>query len=423
MFTVENFISGIQASTNILVERQENKLILIRVMRYYDNSEDERRSLGEISLDEIRELCEELHEGYTCNGSMLCTEKTFEIAVQPHDRMRMPPFRPDRSLYEVSEHNYQLSLSKASIRYLFSIICHSTINQDYELDIGPMRMHHAETISSFESFLEALKIQTIKITSPKKHSIAEYRRMLNAYLFNISYNRDVTFSIVDFSENRRALRRRSHRDGQFFPYKSYNQELSKYYHQAIATDIPFTQYLAFYHVAEFYFQTISEQDAFQEIEDYITRPSFSPYKEENISRFYNMIKKKIREQRDDGVWNERTGLLLCLKKYVPDILSLKMSIETIDSSTIDYYKDTIVEFADDSKTIDFDSNLDVVYNNIRDRVYAVRNAIVHSKEGDKLRYEPFKHDKQLAREIPLIRGIAEEIIINSAKPIEYHFDE
>ena len=51
------------------------------------------------------------------------------------------------------------------------------------------------------------------------------------------------------------------------------------------------------------------------------------------------------------------------------------------------------------------------------------NAIVHSKEGEKSKYEPFKHDKQLAKELPLIRAVAEEIIINSAEPINYNFTE
>lgn len=130
----------------------------------------------------------------------------------------------------------------------------------------------------------------------------------------------------------------------------------------------------------------------------------------------------MREQREDGVWNEKIGLILCLKRYVPDLDSLKMSIETIESTAIEYYKTTTVEFADDGKTIDFDGDIDSIYAAVRDRVYSVRNAIVHSKEGDRLRYEPFKHDKQLAKEIPLIRGIAEEIIVNSAKPIEYDFE-
>ena len=130
----------------------------------------------------------------------------------------------------------------------------------------------------------------------------------------------------------------------------------------------------------------------------------------------------MREQREDGVWNEKTGLLLCLKKYVPDLESLKNAIDTIDLSMTEYYKSTLVEFADESKTINFEDAPDKVYVDIRDRVYSVRNAIVHSKEGDRLRYEPFKHDRQLAKEIPLIRSIAEEIIISSAKPIEFNFD-
>lgn len=245
---------------------------------------------------------------------------------------------------------------------------------------------------------------------------------MHSYLFNISYNRDAVFSIIDFSESSRALRTRARRDGQLFPYKTYKPELTRYYHQAIAVDIPFTQYLAFFHVAEFFFHTIVESDAFQEIENYITRPSFSPYKKENIKQFYEMIKKKMREQREDGVWSEKVGLLLCLKKYIPDINSLKNSIETIDSTAIDFYKTSLVEFAGESQKINFDSDVDIIYACIRDRVYAVRNAIVHSKEGDKLHYEPFKHDKQLAKEIPLIRCIAEEIIVNSAKPIEYNFE-
>lgn len=423
MFTIENFILGIQNGTNILVETQDDKLILTRVYRDFDGFDDERKVFGEIPIEEIKHLCEDFPDNHKCNNSVTWTETDFEVAVQPHDRMRMPPFRDDRNPYEILEHNYRFSLSKASTKYLFSLFCFSATNADYEFDIGPFRIMHSDTITSLENFLDRFRVLTIKIASPKRHSVTEFKRMLNSYLFNISYNHDITFSIIDFSENRRILRRRSRRGGQLFPYKSYNQELAKYYHQAVATDIPFTQYLAFYHVLEFFFQAISEQDAFHEIESFITRPSFSPYRKDDIKRFYGMIKKKMREQRDDGVWNEKTGLLLCLKKYVSDIESLKTSIDIIDPSAIEYYKCTLVEFTDDSKTIDFDSDTEVLYATLRDRIYSVRNAIVHSKEGDKLRYEPFKHDRQLAKEIPLIRGVAEEIIINSSKPIDYNFDD
>lgn len=181
------------------------------------------------------------------------------------------------------------------------------------------------------------------------------------------------------------------------------------------------QYLAFYHVAEFFFQSISEDEAFHVIASFITRPSFSPYRYEDIHNFYNVIKKKMRDQRDDGVWNERNGLLLCLKRYIPDLSTLKASIVRIDSSAIDYYRTTSVPFTDDGKSIDFEDESERVYSSIRDRIYATRNAVVHSKYGERLRYEPFKHDKHLGKEIPLMRAVAEEIIISSADRINYSF--
>lgn len=129
----------------------------------------------------------------------------------------------------------------------------------------------------------------------------------------------------------------------------------------------------------------------------------------------------MRDQREDGVWDEKTGLLLCLNKFVPNVEELKNAILAIDSSAIDYYKNNNAPFADEGKSINFDDVSDGIYTTIRNRIYSVRNAIVHSKEGEKLRYEPFKHDKALAKEIPLIRAVAEEVIINSAKPMEFKF--
>lgn len=423
MFTVENFIKGLNAA-GILTEEKDEMLTLSRKIEFFNiNDEQEERveSLGEMSLMEIDNLCEELCDAPTDfkhNGSPLWTNKMFEIAVKPH-RFIFTGLS-DRILYETSNHEHNFSISVPSPKYLLFIICHYAKNNNNEFDLCQF-IRPREPITSLETLFNMFnRLNTAKISSQKDHNLNEFNRMLNSYLFNISYNRDVIYSIMDFSDDGTNFNPRARRNGELFPYKSYNQELTKYYHQAIANNIPFTKYLAFYHVAEYYFQTISKQDVFQEIENFITHPSFSPYNKKNISDFYELMRKKIREQRDGGVWSDETGLLLCLKKYVPNINSLKVSIDSIDSTAIDYYKTTFVDFADNGKTIDFD-NADTVYNEIRDRVYSVRNSIVHSKDGDKLRYEPFKNDKALAKEIPLIRGIAEEIIVNSAKPFDAKF--
>lgn len=283
------------------------------------------------------------------------------------------------------------------------------------------RPYYLSRLNTFEDFCNSFRILTAKIKSEQNLSHNEFNKMLQSYIYNIAFNRNIVFSRIDFKEERQPIRRMVNRSGQLFPYKNYNGELIKYYYQAISSSIPFTQYLAFYHVAEFFFQQIAESDAFETIESLITHPSFSPYKKEEIRRFYNKVKKVMRSQKEDGLWDEKNGLLICLKKFIPDLNLLKNLIDSIDMNALDYYKNNGVPFATNNNEqvqIDFDNTPEKIYNSIRNRVYLVRNAIAHSKEGDKLRYEPFKHDKDLQKEIPLIRAISEEIIINSSKPID-----
>lgn len=52
------------------------------------------------------------------------------------------------------------------------------------------------------------------------------------------------------------------------------------------------------------------------------------------------------------------------------------------------------------------------------RIYFTRNSLVHSKSGkNQERYKPYKDESELKKEIPLVKAIAELIIINSSKII------
>ena len=254
-------------------------------------------------------------------------------------------------------------------------------------------------------------------------TVGMFTNMVNSYLYNIAFNYGEAFEKMNFSEDRFLYRRKLTRGGQLFPYRKYNNHLAKYYYQALAADMPSTQFLAFYHVAEFFFQKLAENNALERLKQTMTDPSFSPQNEKDIKKLYNGIKKIIHEQRKDGVWEEKNGLKLCLKKYVPSIERLKDKIETLDQNAVSYYKENPVAFAEfngnqsaDSLRIDFNNNDRDVYQAVCNRVYLVRNAIAHSKEGEYLRYEPFRHDKEL-KKMPLIRAIAEEIIINSSEQL------
>lgn len=420
MFTLENFLNGLNKTLpHISADIYADTIILTRCSRNYETDEIGSALIGNIPVQEVDTILLGLTTDRAMyNDNFLYRPRSFEIPVKMQGQVRMMSYRFfDHECYKVSEHNYELYISKASMEYAVALLCSVSQFDFSPIEVPPYRTRF-EGITSLENLFEAIRILTVKITAPVDTTQADFKRMLHSYLFNIAYCKNAVFSTLNFTDSQQLVRRGMRREGQLFPYKNYNIELVKYYYQGVSTDIPFSQYLAFYHVAEFYFQTIAEQDAFQEIESFITRPSFSPYRKEDVRQFYNRIKKKLRDQREDGVWDERTGLLLCLKKYVPDLLALQEAITSIDPSAIEYYKNTDVPFADGGNRFDFNDNQDAVYTKIRNRIYSVRNAIVHSKEGERLRYEPFKNDRALMKEIPLIRAAAEEIIINSAKPLE-----
>lgn len=423
MLSVENFILGLEKILrNSKIVDKGTYFLIYRVYNCMDGEGNEEKEAGKIDRKELDECVQWFTDKAIFNGSGLYNGGCYEAAVKPQDRNRIMPFRfYERDRYNVSERGYNMSLAKASKYYVFALLCYIGKKEKAELDIDYIYVNRSarmNEVNSMEDLVEGMHILTARIVPSVEHTQHELAKMMQTYLFNIAYVRDEVFILTDFTEGRRR-RSYARREGQLFPYKAYNNELTIYYYQGLSSDIPFTQYLAFYHVAEYFFQTIAEQDAFQEIEDYITRPSFSPHRKEDIRAFYNKIKKKMREQKEDGLWDEKMGLLLCLKKYVTDLDTLKSTIMAIEPMAINYYENEKVPFASEGGTINFKDNQDTVYATIRNRVYSVRNAIVHSKEGEKLRYEPFKHDKALMKEIPLMRAIAEEIIVNSAKKLDF----
>ena len=92
---------------------------------------------------------------------------------------------------------------------------------------------------------------------------------------------------------------------------------------------------------------------------------------------------------------------------------MKNRISSMDSTAITYYQTNKVIFCN-APTIPW-TDLQGVYTQIARRIYFTRNSLVHSKSGkNQERYKPYKDEKQLQKEIPLVKAVAELIIINSS---------
>lgn len=97
-----------------------------------------------------------------------------------------------------------------------------------------------------------------------------------------------------------------------------------------------------------------------------------------------------------------------------DVSALLDKVRAYDESLIDYYKTNRVAFCNGA-IIDLEHvDPEAIWGAIASRIYSTRNAIVHSKGGDKGKFVPFEHDQLLAREVTLLRFVAELIIIASS---------
>lgn len=264
------------------------------------------------------------------------------------------------------------------------------------------------------------RLYTLKITSSSNRSLNQFADFANSFMFNYAYNLDSSIIEVKFIDNlmrsnRLSKMRRARFDDIDPPRRIYYPDLIYHYQMAVSSDSPLLQFLSYYHIIEHFFNEISNQDLIETLKIKLTDPGFSYRRKKDLMEIVKIIENKRKPQGDDFKYKELNSLLLTLEKYV-NFKNIKTQIEKYDITLINHYKNNSVSFSK-GNTVDLNSNSNETYKNLAGRIYETRNAIVHSKEGEKPRYVPFKHDKDLIQEIPLIRFIAEHIIIQNSNLI------
>ena len=171
--------------------------------------------------------------------------------------------------------------------------------------------------------------------------------------------------------------------------------------------------MSFYHILEHFFEKIYNEDLIKSVQDKLTAPSFSYKRPKDLNALVKTVQDKLRYKNEEFQINEPEALRLVLDKFILDFQEIKDEIGTYDSNLLDYYKTEEVSFSLANR-VNFDEDRQVILKNLRERIYKTRNSIVHSKDTDKTKYLPFKHDRELSKEIILMRIIAEKIVIGSS---------
>lgn len=280
-----------------------------------------------------------------------------------------------------------------------------------------------KTSTVFEIMRRAyFRITTLRITCDSKTSASSMSSLANAFFFQMAFNTDIIFvpqkEIDSIFRSSRILQMRRNRPEEIDPpRRTYNKDLIHHYLMALSTENPFVEYLSYYHILEHFYEEIFQENLVLLIQDQITDPAFSYRRKKDIRGLIKTIGKSL-QFRDDGItFSEEQALKLTLMRFV-DISNLVDDLNSYDPSIIDYYENNKVGFAN-AVELDLKSGDNTrIYKSLSKRIYVTRNALVHSKDGDKAKYTPFVDDHVLAKELPLLRFAAERTILSNSKIIE-----
>lgn len=245
-------------------------------------------------------------------------------------------------------------------------------------------------------------------------AIKRSSQVIDACLFELSYLKNLTLRLEE-EWPRRLPRVRPFRFGEAFsgdqlplPDVRFNPDIVRFYQRGMGTRDPVDQFLAFYHVLEYHFVSVSDAQLYTKLSRRINDPGFST-SSQNLDR---VIQDTLNHRRET---DETEMLKLVLKEYVEEADLIEF---------IEAYEEYLDDKLYTKKRTMFGESIEVrlspshVAGNLAKRIKAIRNALVHASDryGRQQRYIPTaKGENVMRREIPLMKYLAERVITASAE--------
>lgn len=256
------------------------------------------------------------------------------------------------------------------------------------------------------------RILTVKVHTRDDDVLATNCRKLQALaeaaLFHVAFGLGVGISL-QLDWERAYYRLGLRRDAEIqFPRRTYTSELLAYYQLAFGSDSLMLAYLSLYKVLEYFFTSSSKRILHQKMIESLVQPDFAttkPKKLDELARVVRLHDTKLDEERQlKTVLEDHFG---------PDVL--RAWIEDFDRENDSYLTTERTIFA---KLMRVDVSDNQLFPTVACRIYHIRNALVHHKEGEVSRFVPFSgQEAVLHRELPLLLYIAEQLIIKTGKDL------
>lgn len=381
--------------------------------------------------NELNEIFEKVNSAQI-HGLELLVEHKYEVAVEIDRPIIHTMEFPQVSLDKENNIEYQIGL--CSVEYcvfLLITLIEKSKKQNKRRVILPTKFRRGypyqidnendeKELDWKEILIRIMREFSIKIITPNYSSLEKNRKRKEAYVFEFIYKTEQVVGeyadiedILPTLEIGRRMADSVPNTIETIPRREYISDVVDYYRLAFSSADPYIKYISFYHIMEYFYDEVYKRKIVADLINKITHPDFSYKDEEKVYEIATFVKNRMHMNDESGQGNELESLKYVLKEYV-DIEQLKNKLNSIDQDSIMFYQSNKVAFCK-APTIPWNDS-EGVYNQIARRIYYTRNSLIHSKSGkNRERYKPYKDEKELQKEIPLVRVIAEMIIINSSK--------
>ncbi len=381
--------------------------------------------------DELKEIFEKVNSAQI-HGLELLVEHKYEVAVEIDRPIIHTMEFPQVSLDKENNIEYQIGL--CSVEYcvfLLITLIEKSKQQNKRRVILPTKFRRGypyqidnendeKELDWKEILIRIMREFSIKIITPNYSSLEKNRKRKEAYVLEFIYKTERVVGeyadiedILPTLEMGRRMVDSVPNTIETIPRREYISDVVDYYRLAFSSADPYIKYISFYHIMEYFYDEVYKRKIVADLINKITHPDFSYKDEEKVYEIATFVKNRMHMNDESGQGDELESLKYVLKEYV-DIEQLKNKLNSIDQDSIMFYQSNKVAFCK-APTIPWNDS-EGVYNQIARRIYYTRNSLIHSKSGkNRERYKPYKDEKELQKEIPLVRVIAEMIIINSSK--------
>lgn len=356
-------------------------------------------------------------EKYSFKSYSLLNDKEYEVLVDfpDIDSRRFFSIRLEESLF-----NFALNDAENKVTYSFGAVSHTLlyyIIKTYESGRIPSKVNYSMLMQRLES-LEDKSIFTIlgtilripfsmNVYSENAISNTKMIQYSRSHLFNIAYNLEIVLKPLTetnelFSQRIVRRTRRTHNIEEINPPRlSYRSELTEQYYMALSSSDPFVKYIGFYHIMEYFFEDVYNEDLLESVSDMLQHPGFSTKRQKDLIKIISLVKKKTRQNKEEFQGSELEALELTIKKFI-DIHDLNDDLSEQDPNIIDYYNSHEISFSNGDTINLRDTSSEKLPRKIAARIYKTRNALVHSKSNDgRLKergiYKPFKNSHELLK--------------------------